>query len=313
MRPTSTDNRARGWAIALASAAVLSTTAIFIRHLTLTFGIPALVLAFWRDLFACAALLPALALVRPSLLRVDRRNGPILAAGGGVLALFNATWTLSVAWNGAAIATVLVYSSGAFTALLGWRLFGEALGPAKLLAVGLAVSGCALVSGALSVGGGALSPAGIAAGVSSGLCYALYSLTGRAAAQRGLSPWTTLLGNFSVATLLLLAVNVLPGPKLPGAALRAADLLWLGSSAEGWGVLVLLAVGPTVVGFGLYNVSLTHLPASVVNLVVTTEPVFTGLLAYLLLAERWSAAQAAGAVTVLLGVVVLRLFCERSA
>ena len=309
-----TPNRpARGYTIALASAAILSTTAIFIRHLTRSFGMPALVLAFWRDLFACLALVPALALLRPALLRVQRRHLPLLAGSGLVLALFNATWTLSVAWNGAAVATVLVYSSGAFTALLGWRLLGERLGPAKLLAVVLSLGGCMLVSGALAPLKSALTSAGIAAGVLSGLCYAGYSLVGRSAAQRGLSPWTTLLFTFSFATLLLLAVNLLPWPKLPGAALRPAELLWLGRSAEGWAVLVLLAVGPTIAGFGLYNVSLAHLPASVVNLIVTLEPVFTAALAFVLLGERWGFAEVAGSCAILLGVAVLRIFGEKVA
>ena len=49
---------ARGYAIALVSAAILSTTAIFIRHLTQSYGLPALVLAFWRDLFVVLTLAP---------------------------------------------------------------------------------------------------------------------------------------------------------------------------------------------------------------------------------------------------------------
>ena len=302
----------RGYLVALASAAILSTTAVFIRHLTRTYGIPALVLAFWRDLFAVLALLPALGLIRPALLKVERRDLPLLAACGSVLALFNATWTLSVAWNGAAISTVLVYSSGAFTAVLGWRLLGESLRAPKLLAVALTTAGCTLVSGALASGAGSLGVPGIAAGILSGLCYAVYSLAGRAAAQRGLSPWTTLLYAFSFATLILAVFNLIPWLPLPGAAHRPADLLWLGGSLPGWGVLVLLAVGPTVAGFGLYNVSLSLLPASVVNLIVTLEPVFTGTLAFVLLGERWTAVQVTGSVAILLGVAVLRLFGDET-
>ena len=38
----------RGYTAALGAAALLSTTAVFIRYLTVTYKIPALVLAFWR-------------------------------------------------------------------------------------------------------------------------------------------------------------------------------------------------------------------------------------------------------------------------
>ena len=48
---------------ALISAAILSTTAIFIRYLTQTYQLPALVLAFWRDVFVILTLLLVLRLV----------------------------------------------------------------------------------------------------------------------------------------------------------------------------------------------------------------------------------------------------------
>ncbi len=39
---------ARGYAVALTSALILSTTGIFIGYLTRTYDLPALVLAFWQ-------------------------------------------------------------------------------------------------------------------------------------------------------------------------------------------------------------------------------------------------------------------------
>src|SRR5512133_1388432 len=115
-------NLTRGYAIALASAAILSTTAIFIRYLTQTYHIPPLVLAFWREVFVALTLLPILWLVRGGLLRVPRSQLKYLLIYGLMLAIFNSLWTLSVALNGAAVATVLVYCSAAFTVLLG-RVF----------------------------------------------------------------------------------------------------------------------------------------------------------------------------------------------
>ena len=58
-KPASTSaNLARGYPIAVVAAAFLSTTAIFIRHLTQTYQVPALVLALWRDVFVALTLLP---------------------------------------------------------------------------------------------------------------------------------------------------------------------------------------------------------------------------------------------------------------
>lgn len=301
-------SRAKGYTVAVIAAVFLSTTAIFIRHLTLTYSIPALVLAFWRDAFVVVTLVPAFALAKPGLLRAPARLLPYLAIYGLVLALFNALWTLSVARNGAAVATVLVYSSGAFTAILGRLFLKERLGWAKLAAVAMSLCGCALVAGILDLGSWRGDLAGLLTGVFAGLSYALYSLFGRSAADRGLDPWTSLVYTFAFAALFLFAVSCIPGAPLPGSSRSLRDLAWLGASWKGWLVLFLLAALPTVGGFGLYNVSLSILPSSVASLVVSLEPVFTAVSAYILLGEMLTGAQLAGAASILGGVLVLRLF-----
>jgi drug/metabolite transporter (DMT)-like permease len=297
----------RGYTIALVAAAILSTTAIFIRHLTETYHIPALVLAFWRDVFVVLTLVAALGLLRPALLRVERRHLPFFVAYGLVLALFNSLWTLSVEQNGAAVSTVLAYCSAGFTALLGWWLLKEPLHWTKLLAVAVCLGGCVLVSGAFDPAAWQSNVLGILTGVLSGLGYAGYSLMGRSASQRGLNPWSSLLYTFGFAALFLLAFNCLPPGLLPGTATQLSDFLWLGDAWAGWGVLFLLGALPTVGGFGLYNVSLTHLPSSVAQLVVTIEPAFTAVTAYILLNERLTAVQVAGSLLILAGVVFLRV------
>lgn len=297
----------RGYTIALVAAAILSTTAIFIRYLSTTYHVPALVLAFWRDGFVAITLVVVFGLWRPKMLRVEPRHVPYLVAYGFVLALFNSLWTLSVSLNGAAVSTVLVYCSAGFTALLGWWLLKERLGWTKLLAVVISLGGCVLVSGALDPSAWGANLIGIVTGVLSGLGYAGYSLMGRSASQRGLNPWTTLLYTFGFAAIILFLFNFLPGGFMPGVATRLSDFLWLGDAWVGWGVLFLLAAGPTVAGFGLYNVSLSYLPSSVANLVVTIEPVFTTLTAYLLLGERLNSIQIVGSLLILGSVVFLRI------
>ena len=301
----------RGYAVALLSALILSTTAIFIRYLTENYGLPALVLAFWRDLMVAFTLLLVFGLSRPHLLRVDGRHLRYLVVYGFVLALFNGLWTLSVALNGAAVSTVLVYSSPAFTAVLGRWFLQERLDWAKIVAVSLSMGGCVLVAGMLDVAQWRVNFVGIVAGILSGLAYAVYSLMGRSASGRGLSPWTTLLYTFAFAAVFLLFFNLLPA--IPGTTGRAADLLWLGSAAGGWMILLLLAAGPTLLGYGLYNVSLSLLPSSVANLILTLEPLFTALIAYPLLGERFTAGQVAGGLMIMGGVFFLRIYEGRRA
>jgi drug/metabolite transporter (DMT)-like permease len=306
-------NLTRGYTIAVASAAILSTTAIFIRHLTQSYHLPPLVLAFWRDGFVAFTLLLVLRVLRPLLLQAKRQHLLYLILYGLLLAIFNALWTLSVALNGAAISTVLVYCSAGFTALLGWWLLQERLDGAKLLAVAFSLAGCVLVSGALDPAAWHTNMIGILTGVLSGLGYAIYSLMGRSAAQRGLNPWTTLFYTFGFAAVFLLFLNLLSGGHVPGAAGRLTDFFWLGNAWVGWGILFLLAAGPTVAGFGLYNVSLGYLPSSVANLILTLEPAFTAAIAYFLLGERLNGIQLGGSLMILTGVVFLRIYEGRLA
>jgi len=202
---------------------------------------------------------------------------------------------------------VLVYSSAAFTALLARWLLKESLGAVKVVAIVLCLAGCVLVANALDPAAWERNLVGILTGTLAGLGYAIYSLMGRSAAQRGLNPWTTLLYMFGFATIFFLVVNILPGERVLGTAVSPSDIFWFGNAWAGWGVVILLAAGPTVAGFGLYNTSLGLLPSSVANLILTTEPVFTAVLAYFLLGEQLTGLQIAGSLLILGGVLFLRL------
>ncbi len=298
----------RGYTVAFTSAVILSTTAIFIRYLTQTYHLPALVLAFWREVVVALTMLLALGLLKPALLRVERSHLRFLVWYGLALALFNSLWTLSVSLNGAAVSTVLVYCSTGFTALLGWWLLKERLGWAKLLAVALCLGGCVFISGAIDPAAWRVNLLGIITGILSGLFYAIYSLLGRSASQRGLNPWTTLVYTFGFASVFMMGFNLLGQGFLPGAITRPADFFWLGNSWAGWGILLVLAMGPTLAGMGLYNVSLSLLPSSVANLVVSLEPAFTAAIAYFLLGERLTLVQVGGSLMILGGVVFLRIY-----
>ncbi|RJQ39793.1 MAG: EamA family transporter [Anaerolineaceae bacterium] len=297
----------KAYFIALASAVFLSTTAIFIRYLTLNYKLPALVLAFWRDFFVVFTLFPILFFKHRDLLSIKRDQLAYLIIYGLVLAVFNSFWTLSVSLNGASVATVLSYCSAAFTALLGYWLLKEDLGWIKIAAIACSLIGCVLVSGAYNKTAWQSNLVGILSGILAGLSYAAYSLMGRNANQRGMNPWTTILYTFAFAGMFLLVINLIPGINIPGVASQPADLFWLGADWKGWLPLFLLAAGPTVVGFGLYNISMQVLPASVANLIATSEPVFTSIFAFLIFGERLGPVELTGGFLVMTGVILLRI------
>ncbi len=295
----------RGYLLALVATVLLSFTGILISYLSRTFALPSLVLAFWRALFVSLGMLAALSFTRPSLLRLDRSHWSFMALFGLALALFNSIWTFSVQFNGAAIGTVLAYSSPAFTAILSRWLLAEKINLIKIISIMLSLVGIVLVSQAFDPAAWNLNPLGILFGFLSGLMYAIYSLFGKQASEEHINSWTTLLFSFGSATAFLLLFNlcmdyISATPLVP-------NLLWLGDSFKGWVLLAFLALGPTIGGFGLYVMSLGYLPATVVNLIAALEPAFTAVWAYLLFGEQLTAIQLIGAGLILTGVVLLRV------
>jgi len=298
----------KGYGTALVGTILWSTAAVFIRYLTVEYEMPPLVLAFWREVGVALGLVTAILLVKPRLLHVSRRLVPYFILYGLVLMIFNVTWTLSVALNGAAVSTVLVYSSPAVTAILAWRFWQERLDGIKITAILLSLTGCILVSEAFDSAIWQVNPVGIVLGLASGILFAIYSIFGKEAVRRGVNPWTSLTYTFLFAPFFLLLLLIVPIEERLNLNLgQFSELMWLGRSWSGWGVLLLLALGPTIGGYGLYSVSMRNLPASVANLIASTEPVYTAILAYLFLGERLHGIQIIGSFMILAGVVFLRL------
>jgi drug/metabolite transporter (DMT)-like permease len=293
----------KGTFIALLGVAFWSTTGIFIGYLINHYHFQALVLAFWRNTFVCVGLAPALFLTRRSLLRIKPAQLPFFIFFGLILALFNSIWTLAVETNGAAVATVLGYSSAGFTGIFAWWLFKEKLGLHKILAIILSLSGCVLVANAYNPDMWKLNPLGVSTGLLSGVMFAAYSLMGKEAARKKINPWTVMLYSFGFGSMFILIFNFFPA--LPGTAGTLPAIL-PGLPLKGWLIMMTLAFVPTILGFGLYNTSMNYLPASIANLLATLEPVMTAIQAYIFLGEVMTIIQIIGSVIILSAVVIVQ-------
>lgn len=290
--------------IGLAATLALSFTGILISHLSRAYALPSLVLAFWRDCFVVLGLAAAFAIFSPGRFHLGAGLPRFFLLYGLSLALFNTMWTFSVEYNGAAVATVLAFSSPAMTAILAHFLLGEEIHAIKMAAIALSLIGTVLVSGAADPAVWKVNASGIAFGLLTGLFFAVYNMVGKTSANRSIDPWTTMLYGFGYAVAFLFLFNV--GLNAVGGMPAMANFLWLGDAWSGWAILLLLGVGPTIGGFGLYLVSLGYLPATVANLIGALEPVFTGLWAYLFFGESLTGVQVVGGLIVLGSVVLLQ-------
>ncbi|MBI5964394.1 MAG: EamA family transporter [Chloroflexi bacterium] len=295
----------RGFLIALTATIIWSTTGIIISYLSKTYSLPSLVLAFWRDLFVSFGMVVGLLVFSRAHFQLDRIHWKFMVLYGVTLAVFNSMWTFSVQYNGAAVATVMAFSSPAMTAILSRIVFKERFSRIKIISILLSLGGIVLVSGAYDPSAWNLNPLGIIFGLISGLMFAVYNLEGKHASDTNIDSWTALLYSFAGATFFLLFFNLGNDLFITGKA-PFADMLWLGTSLSGWGILFFLGVAPTLGGFGLYTLSIRYLSPTTSNLIATLEPAFTAVWAYFLLNEILTGIQLIGGLLVLTGVVLLR-------
>src|SRR5574341_251939 len=296
--------RAKGVLIGLVGTTFWATTGIFISYLLNHYTLQPLTLAFWRDLIVALGLILGLRFVQPQALRIVRRDILFFLAYGFVgLAAFNGLWTFSVKYNGAAVATVLAYSSPAFIVLLARPILKEPWSARKLIAVALSLTGCVLVVKAYAAEAWQLNPIGIVVGLGTGLAFAIYSLAGKWSARRFPSPWTVTAYGFLFAAGGLGLANLLAQPP--------QAFFSLGQAWDGWLTLATLALVPTVAGFGLYTLSLRYLPAGVAGLIASLEPVLTAIMAIFLLGEWLDGWQWLGAGLILAAVVLAQTEAEQ--
>ena len=298
----------KGIVIALAATTVWATTAIFISYLLKNYPLQPLTLAFWRDLMIGLALILILRVFQPQALKITRRDLPFFLAYGFIgLAAFNGMWTYSVQLNGASVATVLAYSSPAFTVLLARPILNEALTGRKLVAVAVSLAGCALVAKAYSPeawlvnADGNSGALGIVIGLGTGLAFAFYNLGGRWSAKRFSNSWTVTAYGFTFAAGGLFLANL-----VLALTQNSQPFFTLGTQWDGWIILAILAVGPSLAGFGLYTMSLRHLQASTAGLIASLEPALTAIMAFFILNESMGGLQWLGAGLILAAVVMVQ-------
>jgi drug/metabolite transporter, DME family len=149
-----------------------------------------------------------------------------------------------------------------------------------------------------------LNPLGVSTGLLSGLFFAGYTLFGKETARRNINAWTAMLYSFAFGSIFVMIFNLFP--ILPGAAGSFTALL-PDLPVHGWLILIFLSFVPTLLGFGLYNLSMHYLPASISNLLATSEPALTAVEAYVFLNERMTVIQIVGSLIILSAVLIVQL------
>jgi drug/metabolite transporter (DMT)-like permease len=244
---------------------------------------------------AFVVLLAYLALRRRDDLKIAPKNLTFFLIFGVVgMAGVHYSYFKTISLTNVATAILLEYLAPVLVLIVSVAFMGHRLTWTLPTGVGLSVAGCALVVGAFGPEGIAVSPAGIAWGLSSAVLFAAYSLMGSWAAPR-FSPFTTLVYGLAFAALFWLVVL---GPQ---------TVLGVFADARTALAVLFVAVVSTVVPFSAFLAALSYIAPTNATVTSTIEPVLAGLGAFLLFGETLSALQLLGGLLVIAAIAVIQL------
>ena len=215
-----------------------------------------------------------------------------LGTGIVSLILFNVCYFTTITLTSLSIAAVLLYTSPAFVMIMSRFIFGEKITGRKVLTIVLTIGGCFLVSGMIG-DTGSLTLKGLLMGLCSGFCYALYSIFGRFALNKGYNSMT-----ISFYTFVFGTIGLIPLVNYP--AIGQVIL----SSASNIILAILFALICTLMPYLFYTKGLTILENSTAAVVVAIEPVVATLISVLILHEPMTLLEGAGIIMVLIAIVL---------
>jgi len=251
-------------------------------------GLEPLEVAFWRALFAWLCFATQALICRET--HLDKKDIPLLVVFGvfGIF-LFYVSYQYAVKAGGAALAAVLLYTAPAWVVVCSFFIYRERLGPAKILAVILVISGVFFVSrgdGGAGLDTGSLGFIAIASGLVAGFCYSLYYTIGKYFSSR-----------YTSANLFLYVMPV-------GMLCMFPFVEFMPKNGTVWFALLFVSVVSTYLANFCYYQGVKHLEAGKASITATIEPVVATVAAFLILGESFSVSFYIGALIIIAAVFI---------
>ncbi len=259
-------------------------------------AIDPLIIAQSRTTISLLIFAPILLLRRGrSALRISRRDFWLCIAIGVIgMAGSNYFYYLAIQRTNVATAIILQYTAPVWVLLymVARRLQRATL--RRVISVGLAVAGCALAIGVVGPSGFRLDTLGVVAAQLAAFAFAYYNVAGSDLLQRH-DRWRVLLFGFLGAAVFWQIVN--PIWKIAAAHYTAGQ----------WLFLLVFAVTSVLLPFSLYFGGLVYLDATRAIVTSCLEPVFSIVIAAVVLGEGVGPLQAVGIAIVLLATILVQL------
>ena len=217
--------------------------------------------------------------------------------GTGIISMvfFNYCYFRLIEISSLSVAAVMLYTAPVFVMLMSAVLFHEKITPVKVVALIATFVGCCCVTGVVGSKVHLSLPA-ILLGLGAGLGYALYSIFGRFALERGYHSFTINLYTFLFA------------------ALACAPLVDIGkifsvcTSSVSMGVFsVLCGLITTVIPYITYNFGLAGVETGKAAIIASIEPVVATLIGVFVFHENLTTGNVIGIALVLAAIVMCNL------
>ncbi|MCM3170924.1 DMT family transporter [Paenibacillus sp. MER 99-2] len=246
------------------------------------------VIAMYRLFLTNLLMLPFIWKYRHEMLRLNVRQWVLLVASGVMLALHFLLWMGSLRLTSVASSTVILALEPILILAGSIWLFKAKVNRMMIIGMGIALLGSiAIGAGDFQLAGTALQ--GDILSLFGTIAVAVHMLLGQFL-RSGLSAFSYNFWVFFVAACTLAIYNLIQGHAFGGYA------------ASEWGIFLLLAIVPTIFGHYLFNWLLQYMNATTVSMGVLGEPVFSSLLAWVLLGESLSTLQMSAGIIILFGV-----------
>jgi DME family drug/metabolite transporter len=217
-----------------------------------------------------------------------------LAAMGLFQAFYQGSYLLAVDLTGAGIATLIsLCLPPVLVAILAAPLLGEKPGLLTVLSAIAAIIGTSMLVVSDMETTGSLRIAGILMALLAAAVYTGFTLTSRYNSA-GMPVFTTAFICFFTAALILLPVVAFSG--------GFEGLNTMG--AHHWLMVAYIGVVPTCLGYLLFFKGMQNTPATLSSIIVTLEPLFVALLAWMILGEVLGPTGILGAVILTVAVII---------
>ena len=259
-------------------------------------NIDPLVLSQSRATLSLAVLLPVLLVRRGALsLRVPARDLlQFLLLGILGVAASNYLYYLAIQRTNVAIAIIVQYTAPVWVLLYFVARGGPRPSLRRIAAVALAVTGCALAVGFIGAGPVRLDPIGVIAALLAAFSFAFYNVGGHKVLAR-YDRWKVLLWVLVASSTFWIFIN-------PPWKIIAAHY-----GREQWEFLAVFSLLSVLGPFSCYFAGLQYLEPTRAIVASCLEPVFSILLAAIVLGEFVRPIQTAGIVLVLIAIVLIQL------